>query len=37
MCAKGGHGFAMKKQNLPADRWIECFAEWRGHQGLMTQ
>ncbi len=25
---RGGHGFGMKKQNLPADAWIERFCEW---------
>lgn len=28
MYAKGGHGFGMKKQNLPSDSWIERFEEW---------
>jgi acetyl esterase/lipase len=23
--SKGGHGFGMKKQNLPSDNWIELF------------
>jgi acetyl esterase/lipase len=26
--AKGGHGFGMKKQDLPCDHWIERFYEW---------
>ena len=26
--AKGGHGFGMRTQDLPSDRWIERFAEW---------
>jgi len=26
--AKGGHGFGMRKQNLPTDHWIERFADW---------
>ncbi len=25
---KGGHGFGMRKQNLPADTWIESFTAW---------
>lgn len=25
---KGGHGFGMKKQNLPSDQWIDRFYEW---------
>ncbi len=32
--SKGGHGFGMKKQNLPSDRWIELFHDWLGAQGL---
>jgi acetyl esterase/lipase len=26
--ASGGHGFGMKKQNLPCDAWLERFADW---------
>jgi len=33
--AKGGHGFGMKKQNLPSDQWIERFGEWLAVQGLL--
>ncbi len=25
---KGGHGFGMKKKNLPVDQWPEMFAAW---------
>lgn len=25
---KGGHGFGMRKQNLPSDQWIDRFYEW---------
>lgn len=25
---EGGHGFGMRKQNLPSDHWIERFGEW---------
>jgi acetyl esterase/lipase len=28
MYEKGGHGFGMKTQNIPADKWIERFWEW---------
>lgn len=28
MYVKGGHGFGMKKQQLPSDKWIERFYEW---------
>ncbi len=34
MYAEGGHGFGMKKQGLPSDRWIERFYEWSLAQGL---
>ena len=37
MLAKGGHGFGMRKQNLPSDRWIERFAEWLDGQGLLKK
>ena len=35
--SKGGHGFGMKKQNLPTDRWIECFADWLEVQGFLKK
>lgn len=35
--ATGGHGFGMKTQNLPSDRWIELFGAWLGVQGFLTQ
>ncbi len=28
MYAEGGHGYGMKKQDLPSDKWIEQFYEW---------
>ncbi|XLS29132.1 alpha/beta hydrolase [Flavobacteriaceae bacterium M23B6Z8] len=36
MYAKGGHGFGMKKQNLPSDDWIKRFYEWTLAQGLVV-
>ena len=33
--SKGGHGFGMRKQNLPSDRWIERFADWLEVQGWL--
>ena len=33
--AQGGHGFGMRQQGLPADRWIELFGAWLGAQGLL--
>lgn len=35
MYSKGGHGFGMRKQNLPADQWIERFGDWLAVQGLL--
>ncbi|WP_128548139.1 alpha/beta hydrolase [Larkinella soli] len=35
--AKGGHGFGMRKQNLPVDGWIERFGEWLGFLGLLSK
>lgn len=34
MYAKGGHGFGMREQGLPTDRWIERFYEWSVAQGI---
>ena len=33
--SKGGHGFGMKKQGLPADHWIDRFGDWLEVQGLL--
>lgn len=35
--SKGGHGFGMRKQNLPSDHWIERFADWLEVQGLLKK
>jgi acetyl esterase/lipase len=35
--SKGGHGFGMRKQNLPSDHWIERFADWLDTQGLLKK
>jgi acetyl esterase/lipase len=32
---KGGHGFGMKKQNLPTDEWIERFGDWLKVEGFL--
>jgi hypothetical protein len=37
LSSKGGHGFGMRKQNLPSDLWIERFGEWLGVQGLLKR
>lgn len=34
MYSKGGHGFGMKKQNLPSDHWIERFYDWSVAEGF---
>ena len=35
--SKGGHGFGMRKQNLPSDQWIERFGDWLQVQGLLKK
>ena len=35
MYAKGGHGFGMRKQDLPTDHWIDRFADWLRQQGFL--
>lgn len=37
LLSKGGHGFGMRKQNLPSDHWIERFAEWLEVQKLLSK
>jgi lysophospholipase L1-like esterase/dienelactone hydrolase len=32
---KGGHGFGLKKQNLPTDSWTERFEEWLDQHGWL--
>ncbi|MDX2247509.1 MAG: GDSL-type esterase/lipase family protein [Bacteroidia bacterium] len=34
---KGGHGFGMRTQNLPADTWYERFGEWLRSQGYLKR
>jgi acetyl esterase/lipase len=36
MYAKGGHGFGMRKQNLPCDHWIDRFADWLQFEGFLN-
>lgn len=33
--AKGGHGFGMRRQNIPTDRWLDRFADWLELQGWL--
>ncbi|MDB5133698.1 MAG: axeA1 3, partial [Mucilaginibacter sp.] len=35
MFAQGGHGFGMRKQNIPTDHWIDRFGDWLGLEGLL--
>jgi acetyl esterase/lipase len=37
MYAKGGHGFGMRKQNLPTDHWIDRFTDWLELEGWLKQ
>lgn len=37
MYAKGGHGFGMRKNGLPSDKWIERFYDWSVAEGLTEQ
>lgn len=34
---KGGHGFGMRAQKLPSDKWIERFADWLEIEGFLTK
>ncbi len=34
---KGGHGFGMRKQNIPTDTWYERFGEWLKLQGYLKK
>ena len=37
MYAKGGHGFGMRKQDLPTDHWIDRFGDWLEMQRLLKK
>ena len=37
MYAKGGHGFGMRKQNLPTDTWIDRFGDWLALNGYLKK
>lgn len=37
MYAKGGHGFGMRKQGFPSDRWIDRFGDWLESQGWLKK
>lgn len=34
--ATGGHGFGMRRQNLPSDTWIERFGDWLEALGYLS-
>jgi len=33
--AKGGHGFGLRRRNIPTDTWIDRFGEWLDLQGFL--
>jgi acetyl esterase/lipase len=35
--AKGGHGFGMRKQDIPTDHWIDRFADWLELNGWLKK
>lgn len=35
--AQGGHGFGMRTQNLPSDRWIGLLGDWLSAQGFLKK
>lgn len=37
MYLKGGHGFGMRKQNLPTDTWIDRFGDWLKLNGYLDK
>ena len=37
MYARGGHGFGMRKNDLPTDHWIDRFADWLELQGWLKK
>lgn len=36
MFQQGGHGFGMRKQNRPSDKWIELFYAWMDSSGFLA-
>ncbi|MBS1842758.1 MAG: alpha/beta hydrolase [Acidobacteria bacterium] len=37
MYAKGGHGFGMRKHDIPTDHWIDRFADWLDLQDFLKK
>jgi acetyl esterase/lipase len=35
--SRGGHGFGMRKHNLPVDTWTDRFRDWLDVQGLLKR
>ena len=35
--SQGGHGFGMRKQDLPSDKWIDRFYEWSVAEGFVVK
>lgn len=35
MYSKGGHGFGMRKNGFPSDKWIERFYDWAQVEGII--
>jgi len=35
--SKGGHGFALRKKNLPVNEWTNLFLNWMNVQGLLKR
>ena len=35
--AKGGHGFGMRTQNVPSDKWINLFTDWLSSEGFLKR
>jgi acetyl esterase/lipase len=33
----GGHGFGMRKQNVPCDKWIDQLTAWLDYQGMLKK
>jgi acetyl esterase/lipase len=35
--ARGGHGFGVRKQGLPSDRWTDLFGDWLSTLGVLER
>jgi acetyl esterase/lipase len=34
---KGGHGFGVRKQGMPSDKWLNAFSEWLDNHGWLKK